>query len=82
MTFLEDQNCKFSYPIVTMGTFDGVHLGHQKLLKELVEKAREKNGEAVVITYYHHPLETIHKQTFPYLLTERKKKEQLLYQLG
>jgi riboflavin kinase/FMN adenylyltransferase len=65
-----------------MGTFDGVHLGHQKLLEELRKRADKANGEAVVITYYHHPLEVIHRKTFPYLLTERFRKEELLKQNG
>ncbi|OQX70445.1 MAG: riboflavin biosynthesis protein RibF [Candidatus Cloacimonas sp. 4484_275] len=65
-----------------MGTFDGVHLGHRKLLKSLRKRADETGGEAVVITYYHHPLEIIHKKTFPYLLTERHKKEELIKNLG
>jgi len=82
MTYLLEQNCNFKNPIVAMGTFDGVHLGHQVLLKRLVEKAKELNGDAVVLTYYHHPLETIRKKTFPYLLTERDKKESLLKSFG
>jgi riboflavin kinase/FMN adenylyltransferase len=65
-----------------MGTFDGVHLGHQKLLQELKHISQKKGGDAVVITYYHHPLETIHKSTFPYLLTEKEKKEELLKKYG
>ena len=65
-----------------MGTFDGVHLGHQKLLKVLRTKADEVDGEAIVITYYHHPLEIIHKKTFPYMLTENSQKEKLLKQHG
>ncbi|MDD3049914.1 MAG: bifunctional riboflavin kinase/FMN adenylyltransferase [Candidatus Cloacimonetes bacterium] len=45
-------------------------------------KSPKKNGEAVVLSYYHHPLETINKQTFPYLLTEVSRKEQLLLSYG
>lgn len=79
------KNCKkfnFKNPVVTMGTFDGVHLGHQQVLKELKKKADLAGGESVVISYYHHPLETIHKKTFPYLLTEKDKKEILIKQSG
>ncbi len=65
-----------------MGTFDGVHLGHQKLLAEVVKRARSMGGESVVITYFHHPLETINKNPYPYLLTERLRKEQILRDLG
>ena len=65
-----------------MGTFDGVHKGHKKLLKKLTDTAKEKHGESIVITYYHHPLEIIHKKTFPYLLTERDIKEHCLKNQG
>ena len=82
MTYLKDQKHKFSYPVLTMGTFDGLHKGHQKLLAELKKRAQLSHGEAVVVTYYHHPLETIHRKTFPYLLTERDKKEELLKKYG
>ena len=78
MTFFKNELCKIKNPVVAMGTFDGVHLGHKKLLSELRKKAEEIGGEAVLITYYHHPLETIHQKTFPYLLTEKDEKEKLL----
>ncbi len=41
--------------VVTSGTFDGVHLGHQKILKRLKEEAQRLNGETVLITYWPHP---------------------------
>jgi riboflavin kinase/FMN adenylyltransferase len=65
-----------------MGTFDGVHLGHQKILATLREKAHDMNEKAIVLSYRHHPLEVIHKRTFPYLLTERNQKENFLKQYG
>ncbi len=82
MKYFKAQKCDFTKPVVTMGTFDGVHLGHVKLLKQVVKKANENNTKSIVITYYHHPLETIHKKTFPYLLTERKNKEKLIKECG
>ena len=42
-------------PVLTIGTFDGVHLGHQKILKKLVEQAKNINGESVLLTFYPHP---------------------------
>ncbi|MCW3072670.1 MAG: riboflavin kinase/FMN adenylyltransferase [Bacteroidetes bacterium] len=42
-------------PVVTTGTFDGVHLGHQKIISRLKEAAREENGETVLLTFYPHP---------------------------
>ena len=40
---------------VTIGTFDGVHLGHQAVFKQMVDKARQIGGETVVITFFPHP---------------------------
>lgn len=41
--------------IVTIGTFDGVHVGHQKILKKLVDCAKETGGETVLLTFFPHP---------------------------
>jgi riboflavin kinase/FMN adenylyltransferase len=50
-----DNFIKLSYAVVTSGTFDGVHIGHQKILARLQEIAQLYNGETVVITYWPHP---------------------------
>ncbi|WP_154858959.1 bifunctional riboflavin kinase/FAD synthetase [Cyclobacterium xiamenense] len=42
-------------PVVTIGTFDGVHLGHQKILKRISRIARNTGGETVLITFWPHP---------------------------
>ncbi|GGK70779.1 bifunctional riboflavin kinase/FAD synthetase [Rufibacter glacialis] len=44
-----------SQAVVTSGTFDGVHVGHQKILSRLIEAARQDQGQSVVITYWPHP---------------------------
>jgi len=82
MKYFKYQKCIFKDPVITMGTFDGVHLGHVKILNQVVQKAKDNDTKSVVLTYYHHPLETIHKQTFPYILTEKAKKEELIKQRG
>jgi len=41
--------------VVTVGTFDGVHLGHQAIFNKMIEEASEINGETVVITFHPHP---------------------------
>jgi riboflavin kinase / FMN adenylyltransferase len=45
--------------VLTVGTFDGVHLGHQALIRNVVHRARQKNAPAVVITFDPHPREVI-----------------------
>jgi riboflavin kinase / FMN adenylyltransferase len=51
---LDDFN-RLKYGVVTSGTFDGVHLGHQKILKRLQEFSKINKGESVVITFWPHP---------------------------
>lgn len=45
----------FKNAVVTIGTFDGVHLGHQLIIKQLKEEARNIDGETVIITFHPHP---------------------------
>lgn len=54
-----------AHPIVTMGTFDGVHLGHQKLIEQMVKDAKEKNGSSVLITFHPHPKQVLYPDTEP-----------------
>lgn len=42
-------------PVVTVGTFDGVHLGHQKIISKLNEVAKSQNGESIILTFSPHP---------------------------
>lgn len=49
------QNLNLANPVVTLGVFDGVHRGHRALLEHLVSRAKEIEGEAVVITFSPHP---------------------------
>lgn len=50
-----DDFTRLSYGVVTSGTFDGVHLGHQKILQRLSEITKKSGGESVVITFWPHP---------------------------
>ena len=48
--------------VVTIGTFDGVHIGHRKILKELRECARDINGQTVLLTFFPHPRMVLHPE--------------------
>ena len=50
-----DDFVRLDNAVVTSGTFDGVHVGHQKILNRLIEIARKSTGESVVITFWPHP---------------------------
>lgn len=69
-------------PVVTLGNFDGVHLGHQKIFERLKEEALKIRGEAIVITFEPHPLKVLSPQHCPPLLTPFKKKMVLIEKSG
>ncbi len=67
---------------LTLGIFDGIHLGHQKIIRRVVEKAAQIGGTSCVVTFDPHPREVLNPDTAPDLLTSTKKKAQLIEQLG
>jgi riboflavin kinase/FMN adenylyltransferase len=71
------------FAIITVGTFDGLHIGHQKIIRRMVELAEEQNGETVVVTFIPHPRlvldEASHNLKF---VTTEEKKYELLETLG
>jgi riboflavin kinase/FMN adenylyltransferase len=72
----------FNNPVVTLGNFDGVHLGHQTIFRKVKEEAQKNKGEAVVITFEPHPLKVLSPQTCPPLLTPFRKKMILIEKSG
>ena len=69
--------------VVATGYFDGVHLGHCQVIKTLVSSARETGGEAVVITFAHHPRAVLQQDARSLrLLTSTSEKVALLKALG
>jgi riboflavin kinase/FMN adenylyltransferase len=48
--------------VVTIGSFDGVHMGHQKILKRLTESARDIGGETVILSFFPHPRMILHPE--------------------
>lgn len=74
---------RLRYGVVTSGTFDGVHLGHQKILQRLREVAEKNNGETVVITFWPHPRLILKpEEPFMKLLNTFEEKAELLRQQG
>ncbi len=65
-------------PIVTVGNFDGIHLGHQAILSTVVRRAGDLGGEAVVYTFEPHPRKVLRPESAPGLLTTLDQKIELL----
>src|SRR6478736_7073749 len=68
--------------VVTSGTFDGVHVGHQKILSRLHEIAERTNGETVVITFWPHPRLVLNPEADIKLLNTFEEKAELLKEQG
>ena len=70
-------------PVVTSGTFDGVHLGHQKILQRIREIAKSINGETILLTFWPHPRLVLYpKEHNLRLLSTFEEKAKLLRQFG
>lgn len=50
----------FKNAVITIGTFDGVHVGHQQIIAQLISEAARVNGETVILTFYPHPRKIVH----------------------
>jgi riboflavin kinase/FMN adenylyltransferase len=73
---------KLPNPVLTLGNFDGVHLGHQAIFKKVVERAREIKGTSIAFTFEPHPLKVISPAQFLPLLTPFRKKMMLIEKSG
>ncbi len=81
MRIFNDLNAiaEISNPVVTIGTFDGVHLGHQKILQTLLDEAQRIDGESVLLTFYPHPRMILYPEShgMKLLQTQAEKMEKL-----
>jgi riboflavin kinase/FMN adenylyltransferase len=67
---------------LTIGSFDGIHIGHQKLIRELIADAHQNGAQAVVLTFHPHPSVVVRGRTGAFYLTTPDEKLALLDELG
>jgi riboflavin kinase/FMN adenylyltransferase len=67
---------------LTIGSFDGVHIGHQQLIGELINNAHQAGGKSVVLTFHPHPTVILRGRTGAFYLTPPTEKTKLLDELG
>jgi riboflavin kinase/FMN adenylyltransferase len=72
----------FQNAVITIGNFDGVHLGHQALFHEVIEKAAEIDGTSVAMTFEPHPIRVLHQNSHPPLITLYEQKVELIERTG
>jgi len=68
--------------VVTVGTFDGVHLGHMAVLREIAARALAAGRKSVLVTFEPHPLEVVNPQAAPPLLTSGPERREVLAVTG
>ena len=74
---------RLDYAVVTSGTFDGVHKGHQKILRRLIDVANSSHGESVLITFWPHPRMVLNKDPgFLKLINTMEEKQEMLREIG
>lgn len=73
---------KLPNPVLTLGNFDGVHLGHQAIFIKVVERAKEIGGTAIAFTFEPHPLKVLAPERSPLLLNTFHGKMKLLETVG
>ena len=80
--FNTDSLPAFNRPVITIGTFDGVHMGHRTILKQVVKHAEDTGGESILLTFEPHPRKIIFPDQPLKLLTPLDKKIELALQTG
>jgi riboflavin kinase/FMN adenylyltransferase len=79
---LPDMNEKFPNPVLTIGNYDGIHVGHQKIIEQVVENAQKLSGTAMLMTFDPHPLSILKPDTYTRLITPLHLKKQLVEKCG
>ena len=79
---LEEIPAGFGSSVAAIGNFDGVHLGHQEILRSVVEEARQRGSKAVAVTFDPHPDRFLRPETAPLLLTLLSDRLRLLAATG
>lgn len=77
--------CDFSLTkntIITIGTFDGVHIGHRKILEKIIHNAKELDCESLVLTFFPHPRMVLQENSSVKLLHTMEEKRTLLQKIG
>lgn len=67
---------------LTIGVFDGVHLGHQQLIRDIAAGAYKQGSPAVVLAFHPHPVETLRGPVRSFYISDPQEKEQLMAGLG
>ncbi|MTI82849.1 MAG: bifunctional riboflavin kinase/FAD synthetase [Firmicutes bacterium] len=78
----EEVRHKYQNVVMALGNFDGVHLGHQQLIGQMVAKAGEIGGTPLVFTFYPHPMAVLRPESVPPMLLSQEAKQDMIAAMG
>jgi riboflavin kinase/FMN adenylyltransferase len=79
---LEDLKENYPNTVITIGNFDGLHLGHQKIIQTVLQESEDINGTSMVVTFDPHPMKILAPEREIKLLTTPKERERLIQTMG
>lgn len=79
---LENLNRTYPNPVLTIGNYDGIHLGHQKILSMVLNKTEEIEGTSMVMSFNPHPVKVLAPERNMRLLTTPEEKARLIGAMG
>ncbi len=82
ITELKGLQQRFTNSIITLGNFDGLHLGHQELIRMVISRAKETGALSMVVTFRPHPLKILCPEKCPPLISIYEEKIRLIEDLG
>lgn len=83
MNHIEEANTtKNQVVYATIGAFDGVHIGHQHLIRSMVKQAQKDSAQSLVITFHPHPAVLLRSLSLPFYITTPSEKKSIFHKLG
>ncbi|MBQ9497481.1 MAG: bifunctional riboflavin kinase/FMN adenylyltransferase, partial [Selenomonadaceae bacterium] len=73
---------KYPQPVVALGMFDGVHLGHAGVIRHAIDIARQIDGTACVFTFSNHPLTVIAPEDAPLMIGSKNLRREIFSDMG
>jgi len=73
---------RFTRPVLTIGNYDGIHVGHRKIIEQVRQKAKELSGTSMLMTFHPHPMSVLRPEKYTRIITPLYVKKRLIEETG
>ncbi|OPY78873.1 MAG: Riboflavin biosynthesis protein RibF [Syntrophorhabdus sp. PtaU1.Bin058] len=73
---------RFTRPVLTIGNYDGIHVGHRKIIEQVKQKAKELSGTSMLMTFHPHPMSVLRPEKYTRIITPLHVKKRLIEETG